>query len=148
MITATVGQEFAGFLLGCPLLVRKNQFADALEFFKAAHIDPSHCYYYSDVIVVPAFQRQGVAKKLFTTLEQQVRKWGYQAVCLVSVERNKDHPLRPSNYDDTDTVWRHLGFIKSTIYTKDSWPTFIDLDGTVEMREHLLVFWIKELTNC
>lgn len=144
---ARVENELAGFLLGCPLKARAQYFSGILNHFQKSKINISDYYYFTDIIVLPSFRNQYIATKLITEYEKQVQSWGYKGIYLFTVKCKEDHPLRPQNYQDIEYFYEKLGYIKTTFQTNDTWPTILDANGTVAMREHTLMFWMKKFSN-
>jgi GNAT superfamily N-acetyltransferase len=144
VVIATVDGKFAGFLTGAPLIAVNDHFKGITDVFRNSNLDPNNFYYFSDVVVLPEFQNKGVAKKFFQILEEKAKKsWGYKNICLVTIEHDAKHPLRPSDYEEADARWEHLGFTKTPMKIKHIWSTIIDENGNAEDQENVLVLWTK-----
>ncbi len=144
VVHAKVDDNLAGFITGVPLLANER-FKGISSLFQTTNLDPTLSYYLSDAIVLASYRNKGVAKNLFRLLEEKVRSWGYKNICLATSEREENHPLKPSNYTNSDEVWKHLGYTKTSMKINHEWITIIDEKENAELRENVLVFWIKEL---
>lgn len=135
-------QIITGLIAGIPLKAYPNE----TELFQKNNLEPSHFYHINDLIIAPEYRKRGIATKLYKKLEKRVQQWGYKKMCLCIIEHKEDHPLKPLSYYDETHFWRHQGFVPTSIKIKESWPTLVDNEGTVdEMYEHTLVFFTKEL---
>jgi len=141
LIAETDDHIMAGLATGIPLVAYPYE----TELFQKSNLDPSDFYHINDLIVSPRYRKQGIASKLYKKLEKQVTSWGYTKICLCTIEHEDNHPLKPINFYDSTIFWQHQEFSKTSLKIKESWPTIIDEQGMVEMYEHTLVFWIKEL---
>ncbi len=142
VILAEAGaKNLAGFVVGIPFA--KYQFADMSLF------QESEYYYLSDAIVSPHYRKQGIVKKLIKKLEEHAQLCGYKGVYLATVVREKDHPLKPSDYKDKNPkkIWKKLGFKRTKLAVIERYPTIIDSEGRVEERENQLSLWVKEFKS-
>lgn len=57
--------------------------------------------------------------------------------------RSHDHPLRPKNYFDTDSVWGKFGFIKIPLVFSFPWPT-CQLDTSAKVEKNSVACWIND----
>lgn len=137
---ATVKNNFAGFLTGVPLITIDDHCKGIIELFKNENLNPKNFYYLRDVIILPAYRNQGIMKILIAKFQEYAQSLGYKGICLVTSEREENHPLKPSNYRDIDEVWKHLGFTKTSIKMNYVWQTIIDEKGNSELRENTVVF--------
>lgn len=135
-----------GLVTGIPLEAVRVYVPQINELFRAHNLCVEDYYFCGDVIVLPAYQNQGICSKLFAAFEQQVKTWGYKGISLITSVREENHPLKPHNYKDAELIWQHYGFKKTPIIISDFNPTVIDEQGTVENRENFFVFWVKDLT--
>ena len=137
---ATIDDKLAGFLVGLPL--DKYPFSTELHDFN--DVDQPF-YYLSDSVVLPAYRKQGIVEKLFHSLLEKVQSWNYKKMCIATVVREEDHPLKPEGYSH-DLIWQQLGFEKTSVQVKALWPTIVDQQGSVEERENTLEVLVRELT--
>lgn len=144
VIAETLDHNVSGIATGIPLVSYYNE-REINELFKKARLDPFEFYHINDLVVLPEYRQQGIASKLCKELENQAQTWGYTKICLCTIEHNKNHPLKPSNYYDPALFWRYQGFSQTSMKIKESWPTIMDECGNTEMHEHSLIFWVKDL---
>lgn len=102
-------------------------------------------FHINDLIILPQYRSKGIGSALYKKLEKKARLWGYKAICVCTMEVKDNHPLKPLGYRNPDSFWERLGFSKTSLITKESWPTIMDEQGNVEMYENTLEWWIKEL---
>ncbi len=143
LIAQTNDHTVIAIATGIPLLAYSYE----AELFEKNNLDPSDFFHINDVIVLSQYQNKGIGSKLYKKLEKKARFWGYKKICLCTVERKEDHPLKPTNFKDPAIFWQRLGFSKTSLTIKESWPTIMDEQGTVEMHENTLTFWTKELNK-
>ena len=137
-------KEIAGISTGIPLVRTSKITADMLEIFEKSGINTDDYYYYGEFIVAPQFRNLGIAKKLFIKQSKIVKAWGFKNACLMTIDREAHHPLKPQHYISTDTLWQKFGFIKTAMKIKARWPTMMP-DGKIVNTENTLSFWIAEL---
>lgn len=141
---AKVDNVVAGISTGIPLISESDIVADAKKVFSQANINIGDYYYYGEVIILPQFRGLGIAKMLFSAQDTLIEKWGFKQVCILTVVREHNHPLKPINYKSPDGMWEHLGFFRNKITTNYHWPT-IQADNTVRDVTNTLEFWTKHL---
>lgn len=144
VIAKTDNDMVAGIATGLPLLSYYETFASN-QLFQKSDLEPSHYYLFNDLIILPQYRNQGVGSKLCKKLEKKAKLWGYKALCTTTIEHDENNPLKPAHYKHSSNFWQHVGFTKTSLKIKESWPTIVDAQGNFEMREHTLAFWIKEL---
>jgi GNAT superfamily N-acetyltransferase len=141
LISETDERILTGLLTGIPLAAYYEP-----ELFQKNNLDPAELFLINDLIVLPGYRKQGIASKLYNKLEKKASKlWGYKKICVCTIDHKDDHPLKPSNYHDSASFWKQQGFSMTSIKIEESWPTIIDDQGNVEMCEHTLTFWYKDL---
>lgn len=134
-----------GFLTGIPLIEDKETFPDTEREFVKYGFDPKTFYYFGEIIVDPQYRHKGIASKLFTILENKVsQELGYKNVCFITIEHPENHPLKPTDYQDSSVIWQHLGYEKKDIKVSIVYPT-IQPDGSVQNKENVMVYWVKKL---
>lgn len=145
-VAHTHEQNMAGFIYGVPLKIALRMHPAHEKLFKENNIDPSSCYHIKDLIIAPEYRKQAVGTQLFKKLEKLIKKLGYSKMSLCIIEhKQEDHPLKPVDHYNPELFWQKQGFYPTSIEVKKSWLTLIDDNGTSEMQEHNLRFWIKEL---
>lgn len=147
MITiATLDGKIVGVATGIPLVSNSDIVKDAKATFETHHLNPQDYYYYGEVIVMPEYKGNGLAKKLFDAQDEKIKEWGYKHTCILTVMRDENHPQKPIGYKLTDSVWAKMGFFKMALKANYHWPT-IKPDQSVVECEHEMQFWQKNLTN-
>lgn len=142
VIKAAVKEELAGVITGIPLVEDAETFPEAKQAFVQQGFIPEQFYYIGEVMVMPQFRKKGIAAALFNALEKQAQKWNYEKFCFVTIEHDKNHSLKPANYEDPAAVWRKLGYSKTSVTIPAKYPT-ICADGSVQEIENTFVFWVK-----
>jgi phytanoyl-CoA hydroxylase len=130
-----------GFLSGTSLLDFDEHFSGAAALFNKEGLDAATYYYFTDVIIEPEHQGNGLSKKLFDLFESHSHLLGYTNACFVT-EAHERHPLKPTDYRDLSPLWTRFGYKKSSMYSVISWDT-IGVGGLSTQQEHQLQYWIK-----
>lgn len=131
------------FITGTSFIDFASHFTDSIEVFEKNKLNPASYYYYAEGVVVPEHRRHGLIKICAAVLEKHALELGYKWGCFVT-ESHTDHPLRPADYKDLDTLWCNLGYIKSPLFITFNWQTR-QLDGSTTRQDHMLHYWIKSL---
>ena len=134
--------EPVGFLTGMSLVVFDEHCPGTIEGFRKEHLDSESCYYLPEIIIVSAHRKQGLARRLFSTIEDYARKKGYKTTSILT--ENADDLQKPKGYLSQDPLWRKLGYVKSPIMINTDWDT-IQLNESVKKQTHTLTFWLKKL---
>lgn len=142
VVKAIVDGNLAGIITGIPLVEDAKNFPEETEIFMQHNFDPNGFYYIGEVIVLSQHKLKNIGTQLFKKLEQQAYEWGYRNFCLVTIEHEKNHPLRPLDYQDSDSFFQKLGYVKTEIKIPAKYPT-ICADGSVREIQNILAFWIK-----
>lgn len=140
---AYCNDEPVGFLTATSLMDYTEHFNGVDEIFRAAHLEPERYFFCSEFIVLKEHRGHRLSEKLLAAMEEQVKKWGYSAVCTIT-EKEDYHPLKPSDYKSYDPLWISLGFVRSSLTSRFSYHT-LQLDGSSALQEHTFIYWLKEL---
>lgn len=140
LIAKTDDHPVVGIATGIPLA-----YVGEAEFFEKNDLNLSDYFHINDVIVLPQYRNQGIGLKLYKKLEKKARSWGYKGLSLCTIEHAENHPLKPLDYKNSDSFWQRLGFSKTSLETKEAWPTIMNEQGKIEMCENTLIWWFKEL---
>ncbi len=136
-------EEVVAIATGTPLLSDVEAVPGAAEIFLQHGFVSKDFYYFGEFIVKPHFRHKGITKKLLSELTNYVKSLGYNNICIMTVDREINHPLKPVDYQDSANIWEKLGFIKTMMKIHIKWPT-ISLDNKVEMQDNSLSFWIRD----
>ena len=143
---AKVDGVLAGISTGIPLNGNSEIVADAKKIFRLKNIDISDYYYYGEIIVKPEFRRRSLAKMLYAAQDNLIIKWRFKHASILTIMRDKNHFLKPADYQSPDKMWEHLGFTRNQLKIDYSWPT-IQADHTVKNISNTLEFWTKPLVK-
>lgn len=136
--------EWAGILIGTPLLAVYTKGEAMQNMCKQAGIIVEDYYYIGEVITRKQFRNRGIATNLFNIMEQNIKQLGYKHACFITVERELDHPLRPKDYKSPASLFQKLGYVKTEQRALYNWPT-IQSDGSIKDFDNIVALWIKEL---
>jgi ribosomal protein S18 acetylase RimI-like enzyme len=136
------GEKIIGFITGTPLVYFDEHFKGSADSFKKAELIPEDYYYLTDVIILPEYRGNGIAKKLCRMLEEYAKQLEFRAGCFVN-ERHEKHPLKPAEYTDLDDIFIRSGCIKLPISVIHNWKTIM-VDGNNQDQDHTLVYWHKK----
>lgn len=129
-----------GAATGMPLIHVDSQMRDA---FAGTTFPFDEVYYVGELLFRPSYRNYGLGRKLLDQLESHIRSLGhYRRLTCATVERPDDHPLRPPDYIPITRFLAHTGFVWIPgVTTHFIWR---ETDGG--KRDHLMQFWIRELT--
>lgn len=129
--------KIIGVLTGKPL----HTFQEAVDAFNEAGFNPLEYYYCGELMIAAAFQNKNIEKQLVEYLQQEVAQWGYKKFCCMVVEDNKDHQLRPIDFQfDEQIMIEQLGFVPMPVTISLSWSTLND-NGIIQEQNNKLLFW-------
>jgi GNAT superfamily N-acetyltransferase len=99
-------------------------------------------YYYGEALVLEAYRGQGILTKMFQELDAEIKHMGYNQAYGITVIREKNDSRRPSNYRDTESLWEHLGLVKTNMVYGGEWET-VSKTGETETAMNQLQVWEK-----
>ena len=135
--------DAVGFLTGMSLVAFDEHCPGTINEFKKGDLDVDSCYYLPEIIILPEHRNKGLARRLFTTIEDYARKQGYKTTAILT--KNEENNLqKPKDYLSQDPLWRKLGYTKSAVMIKINWET-IQLNESIAKQSHTLTFWLKKL---
>jgi GNAT superfamily N-acetyltransferase len=143
LVIAFQGEEIAGLYSGLPLNVPNVFLKEWSEVLIQGRVNIENYFYLGELIVKPAFRKRGLGAQLMMRLLQETDAMGFSGAMGITAIRSLDHPLRPQDYFDTDTIWGKHGLIKSPVVLRGTWPTR-QQDGTVERVENELACWLRQ----
>jgi hypothetical protein len=129
---------------GIPLARSSEVIPGAIEIFKKDKINVIEYYYLGEFIVRHEYRNQGIFSRLFFEACEISKNLGYKNICLMTVDREDQHPLKPSAYRNTDELWKKLGFFKTNLKLIQEWPTIM-VNNQINNKHHSLSFWIKDI---
>jgi len=133
-----------GILIGMPLSADSDVIRNEHVIFSEAGYDTNQFFYIGDNIIDPKYRGKEYFWKMLKLAEDQIIKWGYSQTCFFAIERDLNHPMRPNNYRDIASLYKRIGYNKTSLSITYEWPTY-QLDGGVENMQNKLYFWVKSL---
>jgi GNAT superfamily N-acetyltransferase len=128
-----------GASTGTPMITETDEVQ--APFIEAGR-DPADYFYFGESVLLPAYRGRGIGVSFFEDREAQAKKLGLRYATFCAVERAKDHPRRPVDYQPLDAFWAKRGYTHHPeLRTTFSWR---DLDEIKESRKPLS-FWIRDL---
>ena len=120
--------------------------ADHAEDFAAAFADQdvplSDIFYCAESVLLPDYRGQGIGHAFFDAREEHARALGHRYSAFCGVQRPKDHPLRPDDYQPLDPFWRKRGYAPlEGAVARFAWK---DIDQAQET-DHPLQFRMRRL---
>jgi len=139
LVGAFDGAHLVGASTGTPM-------ADHAEDFAAAFADQdvplSDIFYCAESVLLPDYRGQGIGHAFFDAREEHARALGHRYSAFCGVQRPKDHPLRPDDYQPLDPFWRKRGYAPlEGAVARFAWK---DIDQAQET-DHPLQFWMRRL---
>jgi len=107
--------------------------------------DVQRVFYFPEAILLPAYRGRGLYRRFFHEREDHARSFGeYDWVTLCTVDRPRDHPAQPTDYQPLDPIWQRFGFERrADIATTFAW---LDVGDEAETTKPL-VYWLKSLAD-
>ena len=125
-----------GAATGIPLINDEPEFT---EPFKDKNLD--EIFYIGELMIRKDNRSKGIGTLLLKNMLDLIDKNQFKTVCLYTVYRGNNHPLKPDFYQSPDSLWRKFGFEKHSSYiVYFSWR---DLGNVVETEKPMNV-WIKD----
>ena len=125
-----------GAATGIPLVNDEPEFT---EPFKDKNLD--EIFYIGELMIRKDNRSKGIGTLLLKNMLDLIDKNQFKTVCLYTVDRGNNHPLKPDFYQSPDSLWRKFGFEKhSSHIVYFSWR---DLGNVVETEKPMNV-WIKD----
>jgi len=144
LLQAKVNSELVGVFTGTSLIGNSDIVKDAKSIFEKHGLLPAEYYYSGEMIVLTKHRSLQMAKNLFFLQKKIAKDFGYKKLCALVVERENDHPQKPTDYKSLSSLYERAGFKETDIYLNYHWPTIM-LDGTVQEMEHKLKFLVLDL---
>jgi hypothetical protein len=136
-------EKVIGFVCATSLVNFGKHFEGSIEIFKDAGLNPEDYYYIADAYIQKEHQGNFLSKELVQVIENHGKKLNFKKICFAH-ESHQEHPLKPTDYKEIDSVAHRLGYLKTNLSTKFTWNTRL-ADGQTKDQEHVLDFWAKDL---
>lgn len=142
-VIAYYNDQPIGFITGASCKEYNEYFEDSVPLCADTQVNLHDYYYISTVIILPEHRGKGLCRRLFAVMEEYAKQAGYLKICFIC-ESHKEHPLKPTAYQELDVVWKKLGYSPMNAFMKSSWVT-LQTDGSCKHQEHTLEYWHKDL---
>ena len=142
VIIAKFNGEIIGFSTGLPLNADTKLTRDLKASYQRIEPDLARYYYFGEIIILPEFRGQGIARAMYDKQQTAVAEKGYTEFVILTVVRQANHPCQPKDYRSTDSLWPHLGFKKSDITMHYPWAV-IDETGHSAETDNTMQAWNK-----
>ena len=142
LIRVLDGDRVAAVATATPLQCNCDIVADAPVLMRRAGFAPESFFYYAEIVVLPEYRGRGIAPMIYAERLEAARRFGFTNLCLASVVRADDHPLRPRDYKPAERVWIKDGFEPTNVGFTYDWPT-IQPDGSVRDEANPMQFWVR-----
>lgn len=139
LVGAFDGDRLVGASTGTPMQDHAEDFAAA---FAGQDVPLSDIFYCAESVLLPEYRGQGIGHAFFDAREDHARALGHRYSAFCGVQRPKDHPLRPDDYQPLDAFWRKRGYapVEGAV-AQFAWK---DIDQEAET-DHPLQFWMRRL---
>jgi len=139
LVGAFDGDRLVGASTGTPMQDHAEDFAAA---FAGQDVPLSDIFYCAESVLLPEYRGQGIGHAFFDAREDHARALGHRYSAFCGVQRPKDHPLRPDDYQPLDAFWRKRGYapVEGAV-AQFAWK---DIDQEAET-DHPLQFWMRSL---
>ena len=133
-------EKIVGAITGLPL---KEESDTVKAPWATSHRQIDTIYYFSEILLLPAYRHHGWGTQLFERAEGYVKQLNcYQQIALATVVRPEAHPAKPSGYRSLSRFWQARGYqMEPERICHISWKEL----GEQSESEKPLVFWTKRL---
>jgi GNAT superfamily N-acetyltransferase len=112
--------------------------------FQEAGLNTDSTCYLGESVLLASYRGLGIGKQFFQYREAHARDVGCTMTAFCAVDRPKNHPLRPSEYQELDGFWQAQGYVKHPeLKATFMWKEVQQTEETAKT----LTFWIKELDS-
>ncbi|GAB3247892.1 GNAT family N-acetyltransferase [Larkinella harenae] len=134
------GPDMVGATTCIPLC---DETADVRKPFEEAGFNLDTIFYFGESILLPEYRGHGLGHRFFDEREAHAHSFGtFQTACFSSVERDENHPAKPSDYRPNDAFWIKRGYKKEpSLRSIMEWP---DLGKSVSSPKPM-VYWVRSL---
>ncbi|ANG65049.1 acetyltransferase [Marinobacterium aestuarii] len=138
-VLALDGERVVGVATGVPL-------ADEAEAFKRPFEDAGHAteniFYFGESVLLSEYRGQGLGVRFFAERERHARALGLRVCAFCAVEREEDHPRRPTDYVPLNGFWHKRGYRHAPqLRTQLSWKDIGEESESLKS----LSFWLRTL---
>lgn len=153
LIVAFDGEAIVGMYSGMPLDIPESYFRSLSlptpylcawsQKLSKEGIETAKYYYSGELMIDPALRKKKLGSRLMTLFKDEAKGMGFSGMIGVTSVRPADHPLRPKNYFNTDTVWGKHGFRRTPIIIPEIWLTRQG-NGSEKIERNNLSVWIND----
>lgn len=143
LAVARDGETVIGLVIGTSMAGNKVVFTDAYPQFEALGWDPNRFYMLNEMLVTPRYRLMEVEEKLVGVMQQRALEFGMDSLGVMLIERDRDDPRWPVDYEGLTPVFERQGFVKTPVSVEHYWPT-IQYDTSVVMQANTLFFWVRK----
>lgn len=125
----------------CLPLIEEDDFVQ--KTFQDNGYSLNDIFYFGESVLLPQFRGQGVGHRFFDLRESVAREYGALKTAFCAVQRDPQHPLRPTGYRPLDEFWKSRGYTRhDNLIGQFEWK---DIGEGAETSKQM-VYWLKELT--
>ncbi|MCR9064116.1 MAG: GNAT family N-acetyltransferase [Cytophagales bacterium] len=133
------GNKMVGATTCIPL---KDETIEIKEPFEKAGISIEEIFYFGESILLKPFRGKGLGHRFFQERENHVATFDhYKSMYFCGVERAKNHPLKPEDYQPLDKFWNTRGFAPTALVSYFEWK---DIDEETPSKKKMN-YWKKDL---
>jgi hypothetical protein len=111
--------------------------------FEDAKIDINQVFYFGESIILQKFRGQGFGNLFFDERERYAKQFAkIKFTTFCTVERPKNHPLKPENFRPNDLFWSKRKYLKRPELSCEM--KWLDKNETAETFKKL-TFWTKTI---
>lgn len=129
---------------GIPLSSPHSSLKPWLARFRAKDIEVESAYYIGELMIAPAFQKQKCCSLIITHFIEAVKAMKFSHIIGLTCIREKNHPLSPSPYFGSESIWTKIGAEQINLILSVKWTTRQE-DGSSKTEKNKLSCWIKNL---
>ena len=100
-------------------------------------------FYFAESVILPKYRGKSFGNQFFSLREEFASRLGYNKFVFCSVNRDKNHFLRPSDYTELNDWWTKRGYKSMpNIICKFGWK---EVGSLSKESTNYLTFWQKGL---
>ena len=121
----------------------KDEIEEIRQPFLQNEIDINKVFYFGESLLLKEYRGQGLGHRFFDEREKHAKSFQKYSICaFCAVEREKEHPLIPKDYQPHDVFWTKRGYaLNKELNCQMSW---LDIEQPAPTIKKLL-FWTKNI---
>jgi GNAT superfamily N-acetyltransferase len=133
-------KDTRGLIGACTGIPLQDEDTEFVKPFQTVNIE--EIFYIGEVMVRADSRGKGLGTMLLSKMLDLITGSRFKTACFYTVDRGINHPLRPNNYNSSESLWKRFGFVKDP--EKLVYFRWKDLGHSTKTDKPMNV-WIKKL---